>query len=122
VSVAVAAVVGDEVGLGPTESEGNGVPRVDPTHDETRSAHRAMSGTSRLFTSSAWLLEHSTTRVEPAIRVLLEDPLASLGVEAIVLPLISQPDRMIAEWLLADHAARHGHYSSSMSGWRARTS
>jgi hypothetical protein len=116
VGVAVAESVGDAVGLGATDADGEGVGGTDATHDETRSAQRARNGVRRLVTSSAWLLEHASVSIEPAIRVLLEDPLAAFGVESVVLPLVAQADRMFAERLLADHAARLGHHSSSMSG------
>src|SRR3981081_2016021 len=59
--------------------------------------------------ASAWLLEHSAARVEITVRVLLEDALAPLAVERVVLALVPDPDGMLAERLLADDAARLGH-------------
>ncbi len=120
VAVAVAVGVADGVGLATAAVEGEGVGAG--VRHETRSAQTTARAALRLITFSTRLLEHASMRVEPAIRVLLKDALAALAVESVVLPLVAKSDRMLAERLLADHAARLGHHSSSMSGWRARTS
>src|SRR6185503_9532209 len=68
------------------------------------------------------LLEHASERVEPAIRVLLEDALAALTIEVVMATLIAEPKRALAERLLAHDADPLLHHSSSMIGWCARTS
>src|SRR5258706_2055154 len=120
VGVAVAVCVAVGVGLATAAVEGDGV-GVGVRHEIRRAQTTARTALC-LVTVSTRLLEHASMRIEPAIRVFLKDALAAHAVESIVLPLVAESDRMFAERLLADHAARLGHHSSSMSGWRARTS
>src|SRR5437660_5030991 len=75
------------------------------------------------------LRQDAAVRVEPAVRILLEDPLAALLVERVLLRLVAHDDGMLAERIAADDAARRGVAglgghggSSSMSGGCARTS
>src|SRR5438093_85169 len=69
------------------------------------------------------LRQDAAVRVEPAVRILLEDPLAALLVERVLLRLVAHDDGMLAERIAADDAARRGVAglgghggSSSMSG------
>ncbi len=127
VGTAVGLVLGDAVGDGlgvaamDADADGDAVVGARVAQD-TASAQTSTSASERIVTRLPRLLEHSTGRIEPAIRVLLEDPLAALAVEGVMLPLVAKAHRTRAQWLLADHAAGLGHHSSSMIGWCARTS
>src|SRR5258708_39942707 len=67
--------------------------------------------------------EDASVRVEVAIGVLLEDALAGVLVERVDPALVAEPERRrLRERRAAHRTVRGQDRSSSMSGWRARTS
>src|SRR5207248_7697110 len=111
--------------VAPAASSFSGVPPLRPAVSAQTIGPKMMAKMTIPATHStlARLLEHFACRVEIAIRVFLEDPLALERIEHVDPILVAHAKRAVAERRAADHAPWRAHAgSTSSNGWCARTS